>query len=170
MTMRRRAGGFTLLELIVVMALMSIVFFFAIPRFEGTFLFDDSKQSARWLIARLQSLREEALRTRRRHALILDLDTQRTWHTTEAMTAEEMELASRRAQPIPGGASVVAVEFPPETRVASGRAQILFYGDGHSDKVLVQLQTGNAFSTFLLEPFLTQVKMFDDRVGFNDLR
>jgi len=169
MSMRRRAG-FTLLELIVVMALMGIVFFFAIPRFEGTFLFDDSKKSARWLIAKLQGLKEEALRTRRRHVLILDLDTQRTWHTTEVMTAEEMELASRRAQPIPGGASVVAVEFPPETRIASGRAQIFFYGDGHSDKALIQLQTGNVYSTFLLEPFLTQIKMFDDRIGFNDLR
>jgi hypothetical protein len=64
----------------------------------------------------------------------------------------------------------VAVEFPPENRIASGRVQIYFYGDGHSDKALIQLQTGNAYSTFLLEPFLTQIKMFDDRVGFNDLR
>jgi prepilin-type N-terminal cleavage/methylation domain-containing protein len=169
MSMRRR-DGFTLLELIVVMALMGIVFFFAVPRFEGTFLFDDSKQSARWLIGRLQGLKEEALRTRRRHVLVLDLDTQRTWHTTEAMTAEEVELASRRARPIPGGAIVAAVEFPPETRVAAGRAQIFFYGDGHSDKALIQLQTGNSYSTFLLEPFLTRVTMFDDRIGFNDLR
>lgn len=169
MSMRRR-DGFTLLELIVVIALMGIVFFFAIPRFEGTFLFDDSKQSARWLIGRLQGLKEEALRTRRRHVLVLDLDTQRTWHTTEAMTPEEMELASLRARPIPGGASVAAVEFPPETRIASGRAQIFFYGDGHSDKALIQLKTGDAYRSFLLEPFLAQVKMFDDRVGFNDLR
>lgn len=169
MSMRRR-DGFTLLELIVVMALMGIVFFFAIPRFEGTFLFDDSKKSARWLIAKLQGLKEEALRTRRRHVLVLDLDTQRTWHTTEVMTAEEMELAARRTQPIPGGARVVAVEFPPENRIASGRVQIYFYGDGHSDKALIQMQTGDVFNTFLLEPFLTQIQMFDDRVGFNDLR
>jgi prepilin-type N-terminal cleavage/methylation domain-containing protein len=169
MIVRRRAG-FTLLELIVVMALMSIVFFFAIPRFEGSFLFDDSKQSARWLIAKMQSLKEEALRTRREHILVLDLDTKRVWHTTAAMTTEEAELAMRRAQAIPGGARVVGVEFPPETRIDSGRAQIYFYGDGHSDQALIHLQHGDAYSSFLLEPFLTQVRMFDDRVGFNDLR
>jgi len=37
---------------------MGIVFFFAIPRFEGSFFFDDAKQSARWLMGTLQSLRE----------------------------------------------------------------------------------------------------------------
>jgi len=167
---RRRRAGFTLLELIVVMALMGIVFFFAVPRFEGTFLFDDAKQSARWLIGKLQSLREEALRTRHLHILVFDLDTKRVWHTTESMTLEEIELAMRRAQAIPGGARVVAVEFPPETRITSGRAEIRFYGDGHSDKALIHLQHGEAYSSFVLEPFLTQVKMYDYLVGFNDLR
>jgi prepilin-type N-terminal cleavage/methylation domain-containing protein len=169
MTARRRAG-FTLLELIVVMALMSIVFFFAAPRFEGSFLFDDAKQSARWLVGRIQSLREEALRSRRQHLLVFDLDTKRVWAATDSMTAEEIERAMRRAQPIPGGARVVSVEFPPETRIVSGRAEIRFYGDGHSDKALIHLQYGDARSSFLLEPFLPQVKTFDGLVGFNDLR
>jgi len=169
MIMRRRAG-FTLLELIVVMALMGIVFFFAIPRFEGTFLFDDSRQSARWLIGKIQSLKEEALRTRRQHILVFDLDTKRVWQISADMTAEAIELAMRRALPIPGGARAVGVEFPPETRITTGRAQVYFYGDGHSDKALIHLQNGEAYSSFLIEPFLTRVKMFDYRVGFNDLR
>ena len=167
---RQRQAGFTLLELIVVMALMGIVFFFAIPRFEGSFFFDDAKQSARWLTGTLQSLREEALRTRRQHILNVDFETGRVWNTMEGMTIEELDLAMRRARPIPGGARVAGVEFPPETRVASGRAEIRFYGDGHSDKVLIHLQHGGAYSSFLLEPFLSQVKMFDYWVGFNDLR
>ncbi len=162
-----RRAGFTLLELIVVMALMSIVFFFAAPRFEGSFLFDDAKQSARWLIGRIQSLREEALRTRRQHFLVFELDTKRVWTATESMTAEEIERAMRRAQPIPGGARVVSVEFPPDNRIVS---EIRFYGDGHSDKALIHLQYGDARSSFLLEPFLPQVKTFDELVGFNDLR
>ncbi len=100
---KHRGAGFTLLELIVVMALMSIVFFFAVPRFEGSFLFDDAKQSARWLIGKLQGLREEALRTRRQHILVFDFDTKRVWHRTESMTMDEIELAMRRAQAIPAG-------------------------------------------------------------------
>jgi len=122
------------------------------------------------LTGTLQSLREEALRTRRQHILNVDFETGRVWNTMEGMTIEELDLAMRRARPIPGGARVAGVEFPPETRVASGRAEIRFYGDGHSDKVLIHLQHGGAYSSFLLEPFLSQVKMFDYWVGFNDLR
>ena len=166
----RHGAGFTLLELIVVMALMGIVFFFAIPRFEGSFFFDDAKQSSRWLVAKLQGLKEEALRTRRQHILVFDFDTKRVWHTREAMPPEELELAVHRAQRIPGGAIVVGVEFPPEVRIVSGRAEIRFYRDGHSDKALIHLQHGDSYSSFLLEPFLTQVKMFDQLIGFHDLR
>jgi prepilin-type N-terminal cleavage/methylation domain-containing protein len=166
---RGRRTGFTLLELIVVMALMGIVFFFAIPRFEGSFFLDDTKQSARWLIGKLQGLREEAQRTRRQYILNVDFETKRVWHTMEAMNLEELDLAMRRAQPVPGGGRVIAVEFPPETRIVSGRAEIRFYGDGHSDKALIHLQHDDIYSSFLLEPFLTQVKMFDHLVGFNDL-
>ena len=151
---RRCRGGFTLLELIVVMALMGIVFFFAIPRFEKSFFLDDAKQGARWLIGKLQGLREEAQRTRRLYVLNIDFEARRVWHTTEAMTLEELDLAMRRAQPVPGGARVVAVEFPPDVRIAAGRAEIRFYGDGHSDKALIHLQHGDAYSSFLLEPFL----------------
>ncbi len=167
---RRCRGGFTLLELIVVMALMGIVFFFAIPRFEKSFFLDDAKQGARWLIGKLQGLREEAQRTRRLYVLNIDFEARRVWHTTEAMTLEEVDLAMRRAQPVPGGARVAAVEFPPDIRIASGRTEIRFYGDGHSDMALIHLQLGEATSSFLLEPFLTQVKMFDVPVGFKDLR
>lgn len=165
-----RQAGYTLLELIVVMALIAIVFFFAVPRFEGTFFFDDANQSSRWLIGKLQALREEALRTHRRQVLHIDFETNRLWETSESMTAEEAERAVQRAQRLPGGALVVSVEFPNTERVYAGRTEIRFYGDGHSDRVLIHLRQGDITTSFLLEPFLTRVKMFDAPVGFDDVR
>jgi hypothetical protein len=62
------------------------------------------------------------------------------------------------------------VEFPDRGRVAAGQAEIRFYRDGHSEKMLIHLRHGDAFSSFLLEPFLSRVKMFDTHVGVEDLR
>ena len=154
------------------MALIGIVFFFAIPRFEGSPFFDDAKQSGRWLIGKVQALREESLRTRRQQTLHVDFETGRIWNTAEAMSAEEIDRAVRRAQLLPGGGRVVSVEFAGRGRgrVPAGRADIRFYRDGHSEKVLIHLRHGEAFSSFLLEPFLSQVKVFDTLVGFEELR
>ena len=168
--MRRCRAGYTLLELIVVMSLVGIVFFFTIPRFGESFFIDDAKRSSRWLIAKLQSLREEALRTHRQQILNIDLDGSRFWETSAAMAPEETEHALRRAQFLPGGGRVVSVDFPYQGRVNAGRTQIRFFPDGSSDRALVQVRHGDMITTFLIEPFLSQVKMFDHAVGFDDVR
>lgn len=168
--MAQRGSGYTLLELIVVMALIGIVFFFAIPRFEGSFYLDDAKQSSRWLIGKLQALREEALRTRRLQVLHIDLDTGRLWETSEAMTPEETDRAIQRAQRLPGGGRVVSVDFAPQGRVSAGRADVRFFADGHTERVLIHVRHGDTYTSFLLEPFLSQVKMFDNVVSFDDVR
>ncbi len=168
----RRKGrrGYTLLELIVVMALIGIVFFFALPRFEGSFLIDDAKHSARWLLGKVRNLREESLRTRHARVLHIDLDTNRVWETVETMSLEEADRATQRAQEVPGGARLAGVDFPTRGRVTAGRADIRFYGDGHTDRVLIHLRHGSDVQSFLLEPFLARVKIFDTMVGFEDLR
>ena len=168
--MRRCQAGYTLLELIVVMALIGIVFFFTIPRFEESFFIDDAKRSSRWLIAKLQSLREEALRTHRQYVLNIDLGNSRFWETSAAMVPEEIENALRRAQLLPGGGRVVSVDFPYQGRVNAGRTQIRFFPDGSSDRVLVHVRHGEMITSFLVEPFLSQVKIFDGAVGFDDVR
>jgi Tfp pilus assembly protein FimT len=168
--MRRSRAGYTLLELIVIMALIGIVFFFTIPRLENSFFIDDAKRSSRWLIAKLQSLREEALRTHRQQVLNIELSGGLFWETSAAMTPEQIEQALHRAQLPPGGGRVVAVEFPYQGRMIAGRAQIRFFPDGSSDRALVQVRNGDLTTTFLIEPFLSQIKMFDQAVGFDDVR
>jgi hypothetical protein len=152
------------------MALIGIVFFFTLPRFEGSFFLDDSKQSARFLMGKLRALREESLRTRRQLTLHIDLVTNRLWETAEAMTLEELDLAARRNYRLPGGALVAGVEFPVQGLITTGITDIRFYRDGHSDKAMIRLRHGDAYQSFLLEPFLSEVKMFDGLLGFEDMK
>jgi hypothetical protein len=86
------------------------------------------------------------------------------------MTPEEIERALSRAQFLPGGGRVVSVVFPYQDRVNAGRTQIRFFPDGSSDRVLVHVRHGEMITSFLVEPFLSQVKIFDGAVGFDDVR
>ena len=151
------------------MALIGIVFFFAVPRFEGSFLLDESKKDSRWLIATLNNLREEAVRTHRLQLLHVDLETGRIWTTSDAMSPEQIARAAAGAKRPPGGGAVGAVEYPLRGRITAGRVEIRFHPGGHSDRVLIHLVNGERVHSFLVEPFLSQVRIFDRLTGFDEL-
>jgi general secretion pathway protein H len=80
LAMRRPFGqaGFTLLELVLVIAIIGVVTALVFPRFRNLGG-GDVKVEARTLIGRIQGLYNEATFTRRTHRLVYDLDTQRYW-------------------------------------------------------------------------------------------
>jgi len=86
-----RNAGFTLIELIVVIALMGLMLFFSLPKFQNNPFLNDTKKSSRWLIRKVQTLRESALRDQKRYTLHFDLDSGRVWETNEAMSPEDIE-------------------------------------------------------------------------------
>jgi general secretion pathway protein H len=168
---RKRAfspAGFTLIELIVVMALMGIVLFVSVPRIEGTFLQDDAKKSSRWLIAKIQMLRENAVREQVDFLLHLDLDTNRIWETHASMTAEALQDSADNAQSPPGMVRLAAVNFPRREAIRSGQTALHFYRAGYSDKALIQLLDGDRPVTLLVEPFLPGIETFERAVYFED--
>jgi prepilin-type N-terminal cleavage/methylation domain-containing protein len=84
-------SGFTLIELIVVISLMGLMLFFTLPRLGDNPFLDDSKQSSRWLIGKVQMLKESAIREQKQHSLHFDLDSGRIWETNESMSPEDIE-------------------------------------------------------------------------------
>lgn len=167
--MARDAAGYTLLELIVVVALMGVVLLAALPRFEG-FLFEDARKGERFLVGALQTAREEAQRTQRGRMLHFDLQTGLVWESLFPPRAEERETGLLPPQALPGGARVTAVEFPRRGRITSGRAEIRFFPDGTCDRALIQLRREERVTTLLLETFLSRTKPFDGAVAFDDPR
>ncbi len=162
-------AGYTLLELIVVVALMGIVLLAAVPRFEGL-LFEDERKGERFLLAAFQTAREEAQRTQRGRILHVDLETGLVWESLSSPREKERETGLLTPQALPGGARIAAVEFPRRGRLTSGRAEIRFFPDGTSDRALVQLRRQERVTTLLLETFLSRTKSFDGAVAFDDPR
>jgi prepilin-type N-terminal cleavage/methylation domain-containing protein len=167
-TIYRHSKGYTLIELIVVMALLGIMIMFSVPRFHDTLFLDDTNTVSRWIIGKVQALKEGAIQNQKQYILHIDMDTHRIWDTDESMSEENREDAALDAYTLPGNVRIVEVEFPVGGKVSSGRADIRFYKTGHTDKALIHLDDSERQLSFLIEPFLTKVKLIEKYASFED--
>lgn len=159
--------GFTLIELMVVMLLISIVLAVAIPRFEGAPFQDPEKKISRWMINTLRNLRSAAIQKQKMQALVIDFDNQRMWTINDGMDEEALAAASEKATPLKDGLKFVDVQFEQQDSINNGTVEIKFYPAGYSDRVLIHLETNNADKlTFLVEPLLPKVKIFEEWIEF----
>ncbi len=160
--------GFTLLELLVVIALITITLFFSLPRFQTIFSTDDKKNVSRWIIARVLHLKKQAVVAQKEQILHVDLDGHRFWMTDEEMSAEDARKAKNRGYRLPKKIKIMDIQYPKREKVAIGTAQIRFFKDNYNDFVLIHLmdKKRNPF-TLVIEPFLWKVRWYDDYVGFS---
>ena len=159
--------GFTLIELIVVITLLSIMIGFAIPRFQNSLLSDNARNACQWIILKVSSLKELSLREQRQYLLHMDLNENRLWITDEAMSEEEAEAAGSTGYTLPADMYIEDVEFPDLHRVTTGQVQVRFYKKGYSDHVLIHLSNSDKKQwSLLIEPFLPRVKLYENYVTF----
>ena len=163
-----KSSGFTLIELIVVISLLGLMLFFSLPRLQDNPFLDDSKESSRWLIGKVQVLKESAIRDQRQYSMLFDLDSGRMWETNEAMSPDDYENAALNSYALPEDVRILDVEFPGTEKITSGRAEITFYKEGYTDKAFVHMQEGDTYLSFLIEPFLPNVQVYEKYKGFED--
>jgi prepilin-type N-terminal cleavage/methylation domain-containing protein len=164
----KHSSGFTLLELIVVISLLSIMLVVTIPRFQETLFLDEGKTGSRWIIGKIQSLKEAAVRNQKNYTLHIDLDAERFWETDESMPPEAIENAAHNAASLPGGLKIIDIEYPLRGKINSGQAEISFYRYGYSDKALIHVQDGETRVSYLIEPFLADVSRYETTIGFEN--
>jgi prepilin-type N-terminal cleavage/methylation domain-containing protein len=161
----RSLAGFTLIELMVVMLLITILLAVAIPRFGSGPFQDPIKKANRWTISTVRSLRGAAIQQHMLQSLVLDLNRHRMWVVHEEMNEEARLQAVEKAFKFPAAIRIVSVQFPGKERVSAGTVEIHFYPSGHSDKAVIHLETDNAERySWVLEPLLPKVRLHDEWV------
>lgn len=164
-----RIKGFTLIELIVVISLISIMLFFAIPRFQRNVLQDSTKVVSRWILLKIPYLKERAAREQKKYILHVGLESNKFWITHEAMTEDVLQSAETNGYKLPEDIKLLDVEYPDQEKMSVGQANIYFNEKGYSDKAIIHLENDdNEKFSFLIEPFLLRVRLYNSYVGFGD--
>jgi prepilin-type N-terminal cleavage/methylation domain-containing protein len=164
-----RIKGFTLIELIVVISLISIMLFFAIPRFQRNVLSDSTKEVSRWILLKIPNIKERAAREQKRYILHVNLDSNKLWITHGAMLEEALQSAETNGYKLPEDIELLDVEYPDQEKISVGQADIYFNEKGYSDKVIIHFENDdNERFSFLIEPFLLQVRLYNSYAEFGD--
>ena len=165
----KQIKGFTFIELIVVISLISIMLFLAIPRFQGNFLSDSTKDVSRWILLKIPYIKEKAAREQKRYILHVSFDSNKLWITHETMPQESLQSSEENGYKLPEDVKLLDVEYPDQEKISVGQADINFNEKGYSDKAIIHLENDdNEKFSFLIEPFLLRVRLYSSYAGFAD--
>ncbi|MBW2252089.1 MAG: type II secretion system protein, partial [Deltaproteobacteria bacterium] len=121
MMKREQNSGFTLIELTVVISLISIMFFFTVPRFRNAVLTDSVNDTSRWIIGKVRVLKEYSTTKQKLTILHINMDSNKMWVSDETMTQEDLEKAHEKGFEIPEDVKVINVEYPQKGIVSAGQ-------------------------------------------------
>lgn len=155
--------AFTLIELIVVVSLISVMLFFAVPKMGGSFFANDERKFSGWLLANIRDLKSKAVKEQTALALYVDLDHNQIWKGSAFM--EEDDFPDREDPgrvSLPEDYSLTGVIFSEHVRVANGIARIYFYPKGYSDRAIIHIRKNDGSRvSYRIESFLPHVKVLD---------
>jgi len=159
--------AFTLIEMVVVTALIAIMLMVAIPRLSGGLLSDGSGETSRWIIATVSQLKEKAVTEQKTYLLNVSPDIQRFWITVDGMAETDASSARDDGYRLPRGVRIDHVAFSSDERISSGSIPIGFYPQGYSDKAVIRLRTNDGDRlSFFIEPFLAGAELIKGSQGW----
>jgi len=157
-------SGFTLIELMVVIALISIMLMVATPNFSGFLFTDNTNKTARWIMVKVKLLKERAVCDQKDYVLNADLDNNFFWITDETMETDEDLLAARKnGYELPEGVTLVSIASSGRGEISSGQTEVFFNKKGYSDRALIMIAGEDDRKLYLtIESFLPAVKLFEE--------
>lgn len=132
-------GGFTLIELMVVLLIVTLLLGGLAPLGTGAVPGEDERRLVRWLEQVPVELRRRALAEHRTYTLEIGIARQRLWFTHAAMTPDERREAAAAGLTAPDGLRLREVVTGDGDRQAAGTVHLNFYPDGSADRALLHL-------------------------------
>ena len=134
---RARRRGFTLLELVVVMFILSLITMFAMPSFMGFFRETEAQQTASDLVQVLRFAHQEAIFKREPRTVGIDFETNAYFVRGKPREGDySYEQRKEHLTPLPEDFDFEEIYFAQrEEREDSDVAYFSFYANGTADKI-----------------------------------
>jgi prepilin-type N-terminal cleavage/methylation domain-containing protein len=162
-----RDGGFTLIELIVVIVLISMMFSFALPKMDSLLFIDNRDKVSRWVILNVENLKNLSIKKQIRYVLHVDIQNNAFWISEEGMDEAALTEARKNGYMLPDDIRLVDVIYPNQKK-EDDRSDIYFYVKGYSDHAIIHMEnTDHDKLSFVIEPFLPPVGIRDGFVLFD---
>ena len=113
------AAGFTLLELLIVLILVGLLTSMVVPKFSGTLLTLQAKNSVKRISAMLRYARNQAVSTQQQHTVFFDITANQVILTAGQSSLQSSEVKAEKIYRLPTGISLhhgVTVQGDKETK------------------------------------------------------
>lgn len=168
--------GFSLIELIVVMFILSILAFFTLPLFRAPGNIQDEYRQKSISLARfLDGLRQKAVREHSDYALHLDIVSGKAWAERLEKAAndetdnDKSKINDSASQKISlSGLPISGVEIAGTDFNALEDITIHFSHSGITDMALIRMEEDDEIVTIKLHPFIGAVEIIHGGYSFND--
>ncbi len=159
--------GYTLIELIVVMALIGMMLGVSAPKIRNALFSDPLKTAARRMVGLIHEARNESIRMHEAHTLHMDMEANRFWVDRVAGNEEEMGMARKNGHALSNGVQIQDVWLASKGKMAAGETRIRLNEKGYVQPSAIHLSCEDGRQwTLVLSPFIGKVKILEKYVDF----
>lgn len=159
--------GYTLLELLVVLVLISILITLAVPTLKNTLSVDPMKMSAMKIVGLVKAAREQAVRDQQEYLIEVDFSENLIAIRREGdqlPEAEEQELRERNTVRMPENVDLLDIWEKNLGSLSEGVPVIRIGRRGYMTETILHLSDGNAVVGMRFAPFLEKVDIVSGRI------
>lgn len=153
--------GFTLVELLVVIALVGVMLVVAAPVTRDVLITNSLKKASRQLIGLERKLRADAVRDQLDYILVLNIPGASYYVITSDMTPEKQDEVKKNVKKFPAGVAFLDIINQKNEKIADGEIPIKFGRNNVCPPLIIHLAEDDNRMTLVVNPFLGITAVYD---------